>query len=303
MDRIRHSRIAWLFAGPALVLLLVYLVYPTLWTIRLSFYGPLNSFVPTQFAGLANFTRLFTTDPYFLDTSVFPPTGTLVNNIVWLFLFTSLVVGLGLVIAVLADKVRYESIVKSIVFLPMAISFTAAGIIWLFMYSPDPHFGVINAIVTGVGGQPISFLGDTHIATYAIIVAAVWIWTGFCTVILSAGLKGIPADLIEAARVDGANSWQVFTLIQVPMISTTLSLVVITMIINVIKVFDLIFIMGGNQGGPLGSARVIAFTQYVETFLNGRGGYGSAIAVIMMLTVIPIMIFNVRRFREQEAIR
>jgi alpha-glucoside transport system permease protein len=283
-------------------MLLIYLVYPTFWTINLSFYGG-PGFIPTRFVGWDNYTRLFTLDPYFLNTSVFPPTGTVINNIIWLFLFTSLVVALGLVIAVMADKVRYESIIKSIVFMPMGISFTAAGLIWLFMYSPDPHFGIINAILNAFTGQRISFLGDTHWATFAIIIAAVWVWTGFCTVILSAGLKGIPSDIIEAARVDGANALQIFTNIQVPMISTTISVVIITMVINVIKVFDLIFIMGGNQGGPLGSARVIAFTQYVETFNNGRGGYGSAIAVIMMLTVIPIMIFNVRRFRSEEAIR
>lgn len=302
MNRIRGRPVAWLFVAPALAFMIIYLIYPTLWTIRLSFYGG-PGFIPTQFVGWDNYTRLFTEDPYFLNTSVFPPTGTVVNNIIWLVLFTSLVVALGLVIAVMADKVRYESLVKSIVFLPMGISFTAAGLIWLFMYSPDPHFGIINAAITALGGQPISFLGDTHWATFAIIISAVWVWTGFCTVVLSAGLKGIPTDIIEAARVDGANALQIFARVQVPMISTTISVVIITMIINVIKIFDLIFIMGGNQGGPLGSARVIAFTQYVETFNNGHGGYGSAIAVIMMLTIIPIMIFNVRRFRREESLR
>lgn len=302
MDRVRWRPVAWLFVAPALAMLVIYLVYPTLWTIRLSFYGG-PGFIPTRFVGWDNYTRLFTLDPYFLNTSTFPPTGTLVNNIIWLFLFTSLVVVLGLVIAVMADKVRYESLIKSIVFMPMGISFTAAGLIWLFVYSPDPHLGIINAVLDAVAGIRVSFLGDTSWATFAIIIAAVWVWTGFCTVILSAGLKGIPSDIIEAARVDGASPWDIFTRIQVPMISTTISVVLITMVINVIKIFDLIFIMGGNQGGPLGSARVIAFTQYVETFNNGKGGYGSAIAVIMMLTVIPIMIYNVRRFRQEEAIR
>ncbi|HEX9076448.1 MAG TPA: sugar ABC transporter permease, partial [Anaerolineae bacterium] len=185
MSRIRHSPVAWLFVAPALAMLLIYLVYPTFWTINLSFYGG-PGFIPTRFVGWDNYTRLFTLDPYFLDTSVFPPTGTVINNIIWLFLFTSLVVALGLVIAVMADKVRYESLIKSIVFMPMGISFTAAGLIWLFMYSPDPHFGIINAILNALTGQRISFLGDTHWATFAIIIAAVWVWTGFCTVILSA---------------------------------------------------------------------------------------------------------------------
>ncbi len=303
MNRAQRAISGWWFVGPALALLVTYLVYPTLWTIRLSFYGPLDAFVPTQFVGLRNYVRLFTLDRNFLDLSTFPPTGAVVNNIIWLFLFTTFVIGLGLVIAVLADKVRYEAVIKSIVFLPMGISFTAAGMIWLFVYSPDPHYGIVNAFIQALGGQPIAFLGDTRFATFAIIIAAIWIYTGFCTVILSAALKGIPMEIIEAARVDGANAWDVFSRIQVPMISSTISVVTVTMIITVIKIFDLIIIMGGNNGGPQGSARVIAFTQYVETFNNGRGGYGSAVAVIMMLTIIPVMIVNVRRFRREEALR
>ncbi len=300
MTRVHRFPIAWLFVGPALFLILVYLIYPTLWTIRLSFYGG-PEFIPTKFIGFENYVRLFTRDPYFLNLRNFPPTGAIVNNVIWLFLFTSLVVGLGLVIAVMADKVPYESAIKSIVFLPMGISFTAAAIIWLFVYSPDPHLGLINALIKGLGGQPISWMGDTRLATPAIIIAAVWIWTGFATVILSAALKGIPTEIIEAARVDGANAWSIFIRIQVPMISQTISVVTITMIITVIKIFDLIYVMGGIQGGPLGSAQVIAFAQYVETFLNGHAGYGSAIAVVMMVIILPLIILNVQRFRQEVA--
>ncbi len=302
MTRLQHHPIAWLFVAPALFLLLIFLVYPTFWTIRLSFYGG-PGFPPTQFVGLANYARMFTLDPYFLNIRSFPPKGALINNVIWLFMFVPLVVGLGLVIAVMAEKVRYESIVKSVVFLPMGISFTAAAIIWLFVYSPNPRLGLINASLAALGGQPIAFLGDVRLATPAIIVSAVWIWTGFCTVILSAALKGIPSDIIEAARVDGASPWDIFFRIQVPMMQATLSVVAVTMIINVVKIFDLIYVMGGIQGGPQGSAQVIAFTQYVETFLNGRAGYGSAIAVLMMLTIVPIMIYNVWRFRREELLR
>ncbi len=302
MTRARGSLTGWLFALPALLFLLIWLVYPTLWTIRASFYTGIG-FNLTQFAGLDNYTKLFTQDPYFFNGSTFPPTGTAVNNVIWLFVFTSLVIAIGLIIAVLSEKVRYEAIVKAVIFLPYSISATAAGVIWLFMY--DPNIGVINAVIRDFvpSWQPIAFTGDIRFATVSIIVAAVWVQTGFTTVVTSAALKGIPADIIEAARVDGANAWQIFSRIQVPMISSTITVLVVTMIIFVIKVFDLILVMGGTLGGPFGSARVIAFTQYLETFMNGRLGYGSAIAVMMILLVLPIILFNIRQFRRQESFR
>ena len=304
MTHMRRKPVGWLFVAPALFLLLVFLVYPTLWTIRLSLYGG-PGFVPTRFVGLDNFVTMFTQDTSFFNIGTFPPTGSVINNIIWLFVFVPLAVGLGLAIATLADKVRYESLVKAVVFLPYGISSTAAAIIWLFVYSPNADVGLLNAILGAVipGWQPLAFVGDVRLTTLAIIIAAVWVETGFATVILSAALKGISAEVIEAARVDGANAWEVFSRIQVPMISSTLSVVVVTMIIFVIKIFDLILVMGGPTGGPLGSARVIAFSQYIETFLNGRGGYGSALAVVMLLLVLPVMILNVRRFRREEAFR
>lgn len=302
MVRSQRSYAGWLFALPALLFLLVYLVYPTIVTIVDSFYTG-NGFNLNRFVGIDNYTRLFTFDPYFFNTSTFPPTGTVINNIIWLVLFTSLVIGFGLLVAVLAEKVKYEAVVKAIVFLPYAISATAAGIIWLFMY--DPNIGFVNAVLGAVipGWQPLSFIGDARFVTISIIIAAVWIQTGFTTVVISAALKGIPADIIEAARVDGANPLQIFGRIQVPMISSTITVVVVTMIIFVIKLFDLIWVMGGSLGGPLGSARVIAFTQYLETFQNGKLGYGSAIAVIMMILVLPIIIYNLRQFRREEGVR
>ena len=302
MTRARGSYMGWLFALPALLFLLIWLVYPTLWTIRASFYTGIG-FNLTRFIGLDNYTQLFTQDPYFFNSSTFPPTGTAVNNVTWLLVFTTLVIVLGLLIAILAEKVKYEAIVKAVIFLPYAISATAAGIIWLLMY--DPSIGFINAFLGAIipGWQPIAFVGDQRFATLSIIIAAVWIQTGFTTVVTSAALKGIPIDIIEAARVDGASAWQIFSRIQVPMISSTMTVLVVTMIIFVIKLFDLILIMGGTLGGPFGSARVIAFTQYLETFQNGHLGYGSAIAVIMMLLVLPIIVYNLRQFRREETIR
>ncbi|MEA2662138.1 MAG: alpha-glucoside transport system permease protein [Chloroflexota bacterium] len=286
--------------APAALLIATLIVYPMFWTIRLSLYGG-QGFNFTRFVGLDNFVRLLTADPNFLDLSQFPPRGAVVNNVLWLVTYTPLVIAVGLIIAVLADRVRYESIIKSVIFLPMAISATAAGIIWLFIYSPSPNIGLLNAVLTALipGFEPISWTGSVDLINPAIIVAAIWINAGFVMVILSAALKGIPAEILEAARVDGATGPQIFARIQVPLLGPTISVVAVTMIIYVIKMFDLIYVMGGQNGGPLGAARVIAFTQYVETFNSGRAGYGSAVAVIMLVLVIPIMLLNIRRFRAE----
>jgi len=296
-----RSRVTpWLFVAPAALLIAVLIIYPTFWTVRLSLYGG-QGFNFTNFVGLQNFVRLLTDDPNFLDLSQFPPRGAVVNNVLWLVTYTPLVIGIGLIIAVLADRVRYESYIKSVIFLPMAISATAAGVIWLFVYSPSPSIGLLNAVLTALipGFQPIAWTGSVDLINPAIIAAAIWINAGFVMVILSAALKGIPAEILEAARVDGATGLQIFTRIQVPLLGPTISVVAVTMIIYVIKMFDLIYVMGGQNGGPLGAARVIAFTQYVETFNSGRAGYGSAVAVIMLIVVIPIMLLNLRRFRAE----
>jgi alpha-glucoside transport system permease protein len=290
----------WLFVAPAAALIAVLIVYPTLWTIRLSTYGG-QGFNFTRFVGLDNFVRLLTADPNFLDLSQFPPRGAMVNNVLWLVTYTPLVIAIGLIIAVLADRVRYESFIKSVIFVPMAISATAAGVIWLFVYSPNANIGLLNAVLTAIfpGFEPISWTGSVDLINPAIIAAAIWINAGFVMVILSAALKGIAAEILEAARVDGASGPQIFARIQVPLLGPTISVVAVTMIIYVIKMFDLIYVMGGQNGGPLGAARVIAFTQYVETFNSGRAGYGSAVAVIMLIIVIPIMLLNIRRFRAE----
>ena len=250
----------------------------------------------TRWIGFDNYTRLFTKDKGFLNLEEFPPSGALVNNVKWMILYTSLSLLLGLAIAVLAARVRYESLMKAIVFVPMAIAATAVAIIWKFVYEPDPNLGSLNAVITTVGADPIAWYGRADTVNYALIFAYVWASTGFAMVVLSAALKGISEEVIEAARTDGASEWDVFRRIQLPLLSLPIAVVTVWLLVNVIKVFDLIYVMTG--GGPGGASEVIAVTM-VDEFGNGEAGYSAAIAVVMLLLIIPIMVFNVRRFRSE----
>ncbi len=286
----------WLFVLPAAILLTVFLIYPTLRTIQLSF-DTGTGFTTSEYVGFQNYVDLFTRDRFFFDADQWPPRGAVFTTLLWLFLFTGGTVGLGLLIAVLANSVRYEVLIKTVIFLPMGISFTAAGIIWRFVYSPDPNIGVLNAMLNSLGMDPVSWLGRTDVVNPALIIAAIWINTGFCMVILSAALKGLPTEVLEAARVDGATKPQIFWRVTLPMIWPTVVVVSTTMIINVLKAFDLVYIM--TQGGPRGASRVIGFTMYWETFQNGRPGYGSAVAVIMLVLVLPFIYFNIRRYQRE----
>jgi len=288
----------WLaFTGPAILLLLVFLVYPTVWTIVLSFYEGRGRSLFREFVGLENYTRLFTEDRRFLDLNEFPPGGAIWNNVLWAILYTGLCLIFGLLIAVLASRVRYESIVKAVIFLPMAIAATAVALIWKFVYSPNPNLGVINAVLDGISVTPIPFLGRESTVNYALIFANVWASAGFAMVVLSAALKGISQEVIEAARTDGATEWDIFRRIQFPLLSLPISVVTVWLLINVIKLFDLIYI--ATAGGPNGQSRVIGYFMFTETFEGGRYGYGSAIAVVMLLLIIPIMAFNIKRFRSE----
>jgi alpha-glucoside transport system permease protein len=291
-----------LFIAPALAVLGIFLIYPAYFTIRLAFYQSDYLFNFTHWLGIRNFENLFTTDPDFLDLSHFPPSGALINNLRWVIFYISLSLALGLSLAVLAARVRYERVVKSVIFVPMAISATAVGIIWLFVYSPDLNVGVLDAFIHALdhGFQPIAWVGRESTVNYALIFAYVWASTGFVMVVLSAAIKGISEDILEAARVDGAGEWAIFRRVMLPMLSLPISVVTIWLFINVIKVFDIIYVMTG--GGPGTSSRVIAFTMYEETFANGRPGYGAAVAVVMLVLVSPLMVLNVRRFRSERVV-
>jgi len=196
---------AWLFILPALVLLAAYLVYPTIQTFRMSLFGGAG-FNPTRFVGLRNYLQLLTHDSLFLNVVRWPPSGALVNNILWLILFAGGTLFFGLLIAVLANGARVERIVKSAIFLPMVISATAAAVIARFLFSPDASIGVLNAILKGLipGFTSVPWLGRSELVNYALIATGVWIWTGLSMTVLSAAYKSIDTQILEAARVDGA---------------------------------------------------------------------------------------------------
>ncbi|MCA1647071.1 MAG: sugar ABC transporter permease [Chloroflexi bacterium] len=281
----------WLWVLPALACLAIFWLYPVANTLYLS----VRSSNSEEFVGLSNFAYVFTNDTMLLA---------LRNNIVWLVLFTLLTVGGGLLAAVLTDRVPYESAAKSIIFLPMAISAVGTGVIWRFMYDyrppGTPQRGTLNALITLIPGvQPQAWLINEPINTIALVVAYAWIWTGFCMVILSAGLKGIPGEVLEAARTDGATEWRVFWGIIFPMLGSTIAVVATVMLVNVIKTFDIVYVMtNGNF-----NTEVIANRWYKEMFNFKEFGRASAIAVVLMLAIIPIMIYNLREFRAQEARR
>jgi alpha-glucoside transport system permease protein len=276
----------WLWLAPALTFLGVFLVYPTIATIVRSFQNRRGN----AFVGLDNYQWFFNEN----DTLI-----ALRNNVLWVVLLPLLVVGLGLIVAILVDRVRYESTVKSIVFLPLAISFVAAAVIWRFMYELDPNIGTLNAIVTAAGGNPVAWLIEQPWNNLFLIIVGVWLLTGFAMVILSAGLKGISTELLEAARVDGANEVQVFRRIVLPLLAPTIAVVATTVIIYALKTFDVVYTMtNGNF-----DTNVIALLMYQELFNNGQAGRAAAVAVILFLAIAPVMWVNIQRFREQEAIR
>jgi alpha-glucoside transport system permease protein len=291
---------ALIFIGPAVVLLGVLLLYPLIYTGVLSFGNTNSRLELTRWVGFDNYKTLFTDDKEFLDLDVFPPEGALINNLKWVVLYTSASLALGLLIAVLSVRVFYESYIKAVIFIPMAISATAVAIIWKFVYDPDPNIGSLNAIIGVFGVDPVSWYGRADVVNYALIFAYVWASTGFAMVVLSAALKGISQEVIEAARTDGASEWDIFRRIQLPLLSLPIAVVTVWLLINVIKLFDIIYVMTG--GGPGNASEVIAFTMYDQTFQNGEAGYGAAVAVVMLLLIVPIMFFNIRRFRSERVV-
>lgn len=287
-DRLREIVRPFVFVGPALVILGTYLVYPTIFTAYLSFFGPVGE----NFVGLQNYVFIFTTPDLLIA---------LRNNVLWLLIGTTFTISFGLVIAVLVDRIKNEAVAKAFIFLPMAISFVGASVIWRFIYffQPPgrPQIGLLNAFITTLGFEPVGWLITRTFAlnTIMLIVIMIWLQTGFAMVILSAALKGVPGELLEAARIDGANEFQIFFKVLVPYIKGTIITVTTTIAILILKVFDIVFVMTSGQN----QTEVIANRMYSEMFRFRNFGQGSALAVILFLAVTPIIVSNIRDLRER----
>ncbi|MFH1524541.1 MAG: sugar ABC transporter permease [Chloroflexota bacterium] len=297
----KQGRLApWLYLAPALLMMTVFIVYPTFSTLRLSFLDAhsVNSAASGCIQGqpcwgiFENY-RYALTNPDMLIA--------LRNNAFWLLLMLPSTIAGGLFFAVLADRVRYESIAKAILFMPMAISFVGASIIWRFVYAIESgsqvQIGLLNAILVKFGAQPVAWLSNPTINNFSLMLVGVWLWAGFCMTILSAAIKGVPAEILEASRVDGANEWAVFWKIMFPTILPTIVVVTTTMSVIILKIFDVVFVMTGGYF----NTEVIANRMFKLIVTNT--GQSTAIAVLLIILTIPIMIFNVRRFRKEEANR
>ena len=283
----------YVYVGPALVILAVFLIYPVINTIILSFKDNIGQ----DFVGLDNFRFVFT-DPSMLRS--------IRNTLLWIVLVPLCAVSIGLIFATLADRLRRgEAIAKSLIFLPMAISFVGAAVTWRLVYGFRPegfgsNVGLLNGIKLGLGQDPVAWLTIRPWNNLLLIVIMIWIQTGFAMVVLSAAIKSIPDEIVEAARIDGASELQVFRHITVPSVLPTIVVVTTYMVINAMKVFDIVYVMGSPEANQ---TEVIAERMIQWFFLSNNDGRGAAIAVVLFLAVIPVMVWNVRQFRQQEAIR
>ena len=288
-ERMQNRVRPWAFVGPVLLFLAAFLVIPAVRTIYISLFDASGEFV-----GLETYTELFGDDSM---RTVFR------NNLFWMVGVTALSTLIGLVMAVLADRIKHESLAKALVFLPMAISFVGASVIWRFVYDSsrlagEDQIGILNAVWVGLGNEPRFWLLEAPWNNFLLIVAMIWMQTGFAMVVLSSAIKGVPTELLEAARIDGADEWKVFRHITLPSIAGTIAVVVTTTIILVLKVFDIVRVMTGGRE----ETSVIA-NEMIDAIGNGLHERAGALAVLLFFAVVPVLVYNVRRFRREEAMR
>ncbi|SIS73984.1 carbohydrate ABC transporter permease [Phaeovulum vinaykumarii] len=280
----------WLFLGPALVFMGLYLVWPVLRTGWLA----LHDATGARFVGLENLRWLAS------DARLYEALG---NSLAWLLVVPAVSTALGLIAAVLTDGLRWGVLARAVLFMPMAISFVGAAVIWKFIYAftpePAPEIGLLNALVTAAGGAPQAWLTRAFVNDLALMVVVIWMQTGFAMVILSAALRAVPEETLEAARLDGAGPWTIFTRIQVPQIRGTLAVVWTAITIMVLKLFDIVFVMTNGQWGT----QVLANLIYDWMFRGSPdAGRGAAVALVLMALVTPLMIWNIRAaLREERA--
>ena len=287
--RLSHSAALLIFLGPAVILLIMGLIVPAVRTIMASTQDSSGK----EFVGFANYQWIFASQ---FDT--------IVNSFLWIVITPIASTALGLTLALLLDRMRRESVSKSLIFMPMAISFVGASIIWSLIYeyrAPDkPQVGLLSQVVMWLGvADPPKWLLWQPFNNYLLMVIMVWIQVGFAMVVLSAAIKAIPADVVEAAELDGATGWKLFSKVTIPMIRATLIVVVTTIMFAVLKIFDIVRVMtNGNFG-----TQIVPNEMYAQAFVQFDIGRGSALAVVLFVAVIPLIIFNVHQLRKDRATR
>jgi alpha-glucoside transport system permease protein len=284
----------YFFILPAVAAIGVFLVYPAYQTIVYSFANQDS----TAWVGLKNYRDLLSSSDFHT---------TLINTALWILVVPALTIVFGLIVAVLADRLRpqAEKTAKTIIFLPIAISAVGAGTIWRFIYDArppgEPQVGLQNAIITKLGFDPVNWLqlSDWKVNSFLLMVILLWSQVGFAMVLLSAAIKGVPSDTLEAARVDGANERQIFGRVIVPQIRSTIITVFVTVTITVMKIFDTVYVMTNGDF----NTNVVGNQFFNELFTNFNNGYAAAIVVLLVIAIIPLMVYQVRQFRAEEAVR
>ncbi|PFG20986.1 carbohydrate ABC transporter permease [Serinibacter salmoneus] len=280
------------FAGPAVLMIAGGLIYPAILTIIKSFQNRTS----TEFVGMDNYITAFTESQFQI---------VLRNTVLWVILVPLVATVFGLVYAVLVDRTKFEKAAKGLVFLPMAISMVGASIIWKFVYEYKPvqgniqQTGLLNQFIVWLGGEPQHFLVNEPWNTFFLIVVMIWIQAGFAMTVLSASIKAIPDDIIEAAKLDGLKGWGMFRYIQVPSVRPALVVVITTVMLATLKAFDIVRTMTGGQF----NTSIVANEFYTQSFRQNDQGLGSALAVILFLVVIPVIIYNIRQMKKSEEVR
>ena len=287
----RSDRIvAYTYLAPTLLMVLIGLIYPGLRTIYQSFFNAAGD----AFIGLGNYVTIFS------DTDQLT---VLRNTVFWVLVTPFLATAIGLLYAVLIDKAKLESFAKSLIFLPMAISFVGASIIWRFVYEYRPdqgnvqQIGLLNQVLVWLGGTPQQWLIESPLNTFLLIIVMIWIQAGFAMTVLSAAIKAIPDDIVEAARLDGVTALGMFRFVTLPSIRPAVVVVLTTIAIATLKVFDIVRTMTGGQF----NTSVVANEFYSQSFRSDNQGLGAALAVLLFVLVIPIVVYNIRQLRASEA--
>ena len=289
-DRLSRGLMPYAYLAPGFGLVCLMLVYPALQTIVFSFANKDS----TAFVGMENYRYIFDSESF---------RSSIVNNVLWLLVVPAVTVVIGIAVAVLADRLSAtgEKVAKSTIFLPMAISFVGASAIWTLVYDWDPgdqQTGLLNAIWTSFGGEAVTWLqiSSGKLNSLLLMVILIWLQVGFAMILLSSAIKGVPEDTLEAARIDGASTWNIFSRVVIPQIKGTIITVFITVLILVLKVFDIVYVLTNGRS----DTNVIANLFFNELFANGQAGRASAIVVVLLIAVTPVLIYQVRHFRREE---